>query len=136
MSSNAKLAKEWFYSAENDYQYAILGLKEEHIYPQAAFLLQQVVEKILKGMLVLKEIEPPMIHDLQKLLKMVIKLFPDFQIFEKECLLLNSFYIESRYPPDIPNYTKVQILIAFKAAERFRNFFREKVVIGEEEKEE
>lgn len=136
MNNNQKLAKEWFDSAENTYQYALIGAKEERIYPDIGFLSQQVVEKILKGMLVLKNVNPPMIHDLQKLLNEVAKYYPNFVNFENECKILSAFYIESRYPPNVPDYTREDILVAFSAAEKVRNFFREKVVIGEEEKEE
>lgn len=37
---NLKLAKEWFDSADNDFNYARIGLKEDQIFPQIAFLSQ------------------------------------------------------------------------------------------------
>ncbi len=42
MNQNSKdLASEWFESADSDFQYAEVGLKEGRIFPQVAFLSQQ-----------------------------------------------------------------------------------------------
>ncbi len=128
MNSNNKLAQEWFNVAEDDYRYALIGSKEEYIYPQVGFSSQQCVEKILKGLLVLKEIEPSKIHDLQKLYKEVVKYFPKLEGIKEECKLLNSFYIESRYPPDIPDYTKEDILKTLHAAEKVRDYFHNTIL--------
>lgn len=127
-NQNQKLASEWFDAAENDYQYALLGVEEEHIYPQVGFSSQQFVEKILKGYLVLRGIDPPRIHDLQKLLNEASKINPEFVNFKIECQTLNGFYVESRYPPDIPDYTKDEILTALHAAENVRNFFKKNIL--------
>ena len=51
-----KLANEWFESGLSDYKYAKVGLKEEEVYPQIAFLSQQIAEKYLKGFLILNGI--------------------------------------------------------------------------------
>lgn len=115
------LADEWFNSALSDYAYAQLGLKEEVIFPQVALLSQQVAEKFLKGFLILNGVEPPRIHDLPKLLDECIKVSSELEKLRDACELLTGFYIESRYPPDIPNYTKEEIIEAFEKAKSVKD---------------
>lgn len=117
---NKILAREWFDSAISDYNYAEIGLKENQIFPQIAFLSQQVVEKFLKGFLILYGIEPPRIHELPKLLDECIKKEPILEDIRDACELLAGFYIETRYPPDIPEYTQNDILEAFQKAKEVK----------------
>ncbi len=111
-----KLAKEWFDSAISDYRYAEVGLKEEQIYPQICFLSQQVAEKFLKGFLVFHGVEPPRVHELPLLLNECVRINAVLEELRDACELLTGFYIESRYPPDIPQYSKAEISEAFGSA--------------------
>lgn len=122
-----ELANEWFQSGESDYKYAKVGIEEEIIFPQVAFLSQQVVEKYLKGFLVLHSVKPPRIHDLTKLLDKCVSIEPELEILRDGCELLTGFYIETRYPPDIPNYTKVEITEAFEAGKRVKKTIENRV---------
>lgn len=110
------LAQEWFDAAKSDYQYAAIGLKENQIFPQVAFLSQQIAEKFLKGFLALHNVEPPRTHDLTKLLDKCIKIEPELKKLLDGCEILTGFYIEVRYPPNIPEYTKAEIEEAFSHA--------------------
>lgn len=112
-NQNNKLAKEWFAAGESDFLYAEVGLKENEIYPQIAFLSQQAAEKYLKGFLILNGIEPPRTHDLPMLLDKCLKINPELENLRDACELLSGFYLESRYPPDIPDYTEEEITEAF-----------------------
>ena len=111
-----RLAQEWFDAAVSDWQYAQIGIKQENIFPQVAFLSQQVAEKMLKGFLILHNIEPPQIHDLTKLLDECVKLNSKLEQLRDAAEALTGFYIEVRYPPDIPQYTKNEIQEAFNHA--------------------
>ena len=111
-----QLAQEWFDAALSDYQYAAIGLKENYVFPQVAFLSQQVGEKFLKGFLILNAIEPPRTHDLTKLLDSCVKIRPQLERLRDACEALTGFYIEVRYPPDIPQYSKTEIQEAFDHA--------------------
>lgn len=117
---NKQLAGEWFESARSDYQYAEIGLKEKYVFPQIAFLSQQVAEKFLKGFLVLNGTEPVRTHDLTKLLDECIKFAPNLKSLLDACEILTGFYIEVRYPPDIPEYTKTEIEDAFSQAKEVK----------------
>ena len=118
-----KLAREWFDSALSDYQYAEIGLKEDQIFPQIAFQSQQVAEKLLKGFLVYNGNEPPRIHDLPKLLDVCIQINPGLEEIRDACELLTGFYIETGYPPDIPDFTKDDIFKAFNMAKMIMDKF-------------
>ena len=113
---NQKLAQEWFDSAKIDYLYAQTGLKEKTVFPQVAFLSQQVAEKFLKGFLILNGVEPLRIHDLPKLLDECVKIDSGLEKLRDACELLSGFYIETRYPPDILDYTRGEISEAFAQA--------------------
>lgn len=125
MGNNKKLAKEWFDTAISDYQYAEIGLKEEQIFPQIAFLSQQIAEKFIKGFLILHGIEPPRIHDLPKLLDECVKINTNLEDLRDACELLTGFYVETRYPPDIPQYTKEEIIEAFDKAKQVKEKIEE-----------
>lgn len=116
-----QLAEEWFDAAESDLRYAEIGLKEEVTFPQIAFLAQQVAEKMLKGFLVLHKNEPPRIHDLTKMLEMCTKIMPELESLRDSCEILTGFYIEVRYPPDVPEYSKAEIQEAFNQASKIRD---------------
>src|SRR3972149_7034887 len=114
--NNKDLAKEWFYSANSDFQYAEVGLKEDKIFPQVAFLSQQIAEKFLKGYLVLNGNKPTRVHELPKILDECVKINPNLEKLRDACELLTGFYVETRYPPEIPGYTKEEIAEAFEKA--------------------
>lgn len=121
MDKQKQLAQEWFDSAETDYQYAQIGLKQNQVFPQVAFLSQQVAEKMLKGFLVLHNVEPPRIHDLTKLLDLCAKIKPEFEQLRDSCEALTGFYIEVRYPPNVPQYSKSELKEALGHAAKIKN---------------
>ena len=93
------------------------------IYGTTCYLSQQIAEKYLKGFLVYHGRAFGKIHDLVKLLNDCKKIDQDFAKLEDGCLLLNEYYIESRYPIDMPvNYTKQEAKEALVAAENIMNF--------------
>lgn len=116
-----QLAQEWFDAAISDYQYAELGIKAEYVFPQVAFLSQQIAEKMLKGFLVLHKVEPPRMHDLTKLLDECVKEEQTLEKLRDACEALTGFYIEVRYPPNIPDYKKAEIEEAFNYAKQVKD---------------
>jgi len=114
--NSVSLAKEWFGSAISDYNYAQVGLKEKQIFPQIAFLSQQIAEKFLKGFLIINGVKPTRIHELPKILDECIEINKELEKLRDACELLTGFYVETRYPPDIPEYTKEEIVEAFEKA--------------------
>lgn len=121
VSNKKQLAREWFDSGESDFLYAKSGLKEKIVFPQVAFLSQQVAEKFLKGFLVLNSTKPPRIHELPRLLDECVKINSNLENLRDACELLSGFYAETRYPPDIPKFTKEEITKAFNDAKSVKN---------------
>ena len=115
------LAQKWFDKAENDFRYAEVGLRESYVFPQVAFLAQQVAEKYLKGFLVLNGKEPPRTHILPSLLKQCIVFAPELADCTETCGFLTHFYTETRYPgDDIPDPNREEIQKAFDAAQEVK----------------
>ena len=118
--NNQKLAKEWFYSANSDFLYAEIGLNQEQIFPQVAFLSQQIAEKYLHGFMVLNGFKPPRVHELPKLLYECIRINPHLEILQDACEILSGFYFETRYPPDMHEYSKAELADAYAKARNIK----------------
>jgi len=61
------------------------------------FHCQQAAEKYLKGALVILGEEPPYIHDLAELCKIVEKHRPAFNSISSLCVAINYFSVQPRY---------------------------------------
>jgi len=100
MTDNDSLVPaEWYAYAARDLKAAkALLAGQDDTLPVAGMLLQQAVEKYLKGYLLSKGWRLVRTHDLSELLKDVLKYAPDFADFTDTCLWITDFYFESRYP--------------------------------------
>ena len=93
------LAKEWIASAQLDLANIKYIISDELLTPVVSFHAQQATEKSLKALLSSKEIDFKKIHSLEKL----FVLCKDYITTDNYDMidLLDSLYIESRYPGDI-----------------------------------
>ena len=122
------LAKEWFKKAEDDRKSAKVVLKEGGYYGTTCFLAQQIAEKYLKGFLVFNKTGIKKIHDLIKLLNECKKIDGDFEELEEECIFLNDYYVETRYPLDAPiDYSKSEAKKAMEAVDKIINFVLKRI---------
>lgn len=122
------LAKEWIAKSMDDYKSAKVVLKEGGYYGTTCFLSQQIAEKCLKGFLVFYNKKIKKIHDLVKLLNECKEIEKDIDKLKDECVLLNDYYIETRYPLDSPiDYSKNEAKQALNAVEKIMNYVLEKV---------
>ena len=64
----------------------------------AAFHLQQAVEKFLKGFLISNGWKLRKIHDLEALLDDATQLSPRFEKYRKLCQEVTGYYLTERYP--------------------------------------
>ena len=113
----------WRLKAEEDFTAA--SILAEHDGPAATicFLCQQVAEKYLKGYLLLRRQTPKRIHHLDVLLEYCIALDDSFQRLVDDAVFLKRYYIESRYPDDIPQDVRTQEAEdAMRAASHVRDF--------------
>ncbi|HQN48469.1 MAG TPA: HEPN domain-containing protein [Caldisericia bacterium] len=68
----------------------------------SCFLSHQAVEKILKGYLIYKGFEHIWRHSVSDLSKECEKIDKDFESLRKEILILDKYYIPTRYPNGLP----------------------------------
>ena len=125
------VAREWFEKGSHDLDEARLSLKAGGWTDIICFHCQQAAEKYLKGFLVAKgvnvgKMKKMRIHDLTKLWSECHKLDRSFASVEEECIVLNPYYIEPRYPLGAPKvYTKMGARQALQAAEKIIKFILE-----------
>lgn len=116
-----RLVDEWVKKAEEDYQFASSVLEDSTFYAQICFHFHQAAEKYLKAFIVARDLEFQKIHDLLVLLKMCSAVEPGFGGILDDCMFLNRFYIDTRYPVHWPtNYSKEEALKAKHACEQVR----------------
>jgi len=99
MNKNNKLrAKEWFKKAEHDLD-ALYDVLKGSAHPDVAGgLLQQCLEKYLKGYLIGKGWKLVKTHDLKQLLDAAVKHNPQFNEYYDLLDVLTEYYFEERYP--------------------------------------
>lgn len=93
-----KMYEEWLKAAYDDIILLNDIIDNKHITNLIAFHSQQVVEKALKGYLEYKKQNIPKIHKIQTLVDIVDI---DFNKYDNLIQLLDSLYIDSRYPGDM-----------------------------------
>jgi len=124
----SRVPKQWFIKAEEDLGSAEILFRENGPADTICFLCQQAVEKYLKGYLILKRKKFGKIHDLAALLAVCGEIDKEFLDWYKETEKLTSYYIETRYPPDVPvSYTKEEAKEALKLAEEILEFVKKKI---------
>jgi len=84
---------------------------------------KQTIEKYLKGYLISKTGVINEGHSLVKLCKEAQKYNENFKNFLKDCALVNSYYIETRYPAEEPLYVEEEeVLECMRITEEIMNF--------------
>jgi HEPN domain-containing protein len=99
MSESRKAhAEEWLIKGDHDIEMAQLLYNERGYTETIAFLIQQAVEKYVKGFLVFRGVKPKRTHDLERLLDDVIEIDKSFEKFIGMGTKITKYYIDSRYP--------------------------------------
>ena len=97
--NDSLIPAEWYAIAARDHGAAKALLKDrDEFLPVAGMLLQQAVEKYLKGYLLSQGWKLARTHHLGQLLKDLTGYDKDFAEFEDTCLKITYLYVESRYP--------------------------------------
>jgi HEPN domain-containing protein len=97
------LAEEWLRYAKSDlntakHMFNDVTPKEIEI---SCYHAQQCAEKSLKAYLIIKNIEPPRLHDLAELNQLCVELESSFSIIQQDCVSLNPFDVHVRYPNEL-----------------------------------
>lgn len=124
---NRELFKEWMQYADEDQQMAEFALEAKGPANQICFHSQQLAEKCLKGFLAFNDSRFEKIHQLDYLLTLCQKLDPTFGEVTESVKFLTDFYIETRYPGDVPQFTLTEARQAYEAAKIVKEFILEKV---------
>ncbi|MEK7172548.1 MAG: HEPN domain-containing protein [Patescibacteria group bacterium] len=121
---------EWIQKAEDDDLSAKVIIKEGGAPSTACFLSQQMAEKYLKSLLVFQEKSFPKAHDLLEIATLLLSKSPDIEDLKEDLVLLNRYYIETRYPGDYPQFSLEEGQKAYEAAMRVRDFVLDKIHRG------
>ena len=98
-----KLVEDWLKFAKENLSFARSGMKEyDPPFHTIFFLCQGGSEKYLKAFLIWNGWKLKKIHDMGDLLAFCLDYDSEFQTLEKECVLLNEYVTEGRYPGDLP----------------------------------
>ena len=104
---NIQEARRWVKKAEDDLDSANI-LKKNGKYAHACFHSQQSAEKAIKAVWYLSDADP-WGHSIKKLIddleKVDLKLFNKFKPLLRPAMVLDRFYIPTRYPNGLPDIT-------------------------------
>lgn len=137
--ADTKVVQEWLEKADEDFNFASSNLIEkDSFFAQICFHFQQAAEKYLKSFIVAYDLEFEKIHNLLHLLEICARKDSSLNSLQGECDLLNSSYIDTRYPVHWPtDYTKEKALKAQKAArkisEAIKNLLKDAGIISDKE---
>ena len=101
-STDSKRYLDWLYHAYQDILSAKKLIEDKRLYSQVVFHCQQAIEKGLKAFLLYKHHKLFDGHNLAWLCKQAALTDEIFVQWLAKCAMLNRFYIETRYPADIP----------------------------------
>jgi HEPN domain-containing protein len=117
--------EEWMSHAESDLRLASLAAGDSSIRrEQVCFHAQQAAEKAIKAVLLSREVEFPLTHDLEELLEIAEG---HMQLPERvrEAGLLTPYAVETRYPGYWVEITKADMEEALRIAELTAAWARE-----------
>lgn len=95
--TTAERANEWVKFAQDDLRSAEILLKEG-IFNEVCFHAQQCAEKIIKSFMALRGRLIPKTHRLIDLLEDVLEVDSRLEKIRQECIVLDQYYIPTRYP--------------------------------------
>lgn len=100
--TDSKRYYDWLYHAYQDLLAAKVLIDDKRLYEQVVFHCQQAMEKSIKAFLLYKSHRLFDGHNLTWLCKQAAMLEGEFTPWIEKSTLLNRFYIETRYPADVP----------------------------------
>ena len=126
-----KLVEEWIYKAEEDFESAVYLVKKDKkpVPDPVCFHCQQCIEKYLKAFLVLNNIEPPEIHDLQRLRAICSNIDESFEEISGELDILNAYAVNFRYPGEVATVEEANE--AFLVMKKVYKFIRDRLKLEE-----
>jgi HEPN domain-containing protein/predicted nucleotidyltransferase len=124
-----ELAQIWLAAAAEDLAHARSAL-DHGFYAHACFSCQQAAEKSLKAYILARRQRPTRTHNLGKLLNGCVSLEKHFEDLSHACLLLNEYYVDTRYPDTLRfalAFSRDEAAAAVSAAESVLGLIRSRV---------
>ncbi len=125
--SNEEIFEEWEAYALDDEKVAEMILREDGPPNPLCFHAQQMAEKYLKAYLLRSGKRFEKKHQLVYLLDLCREIDDSFVELTDDAALLMAFYIETRYPGDIPEFTLGECKDGLEAAKRIKSFVLKKL---------
>ncbi len=120
---DSKLYTEWIEYAQSDLKAAQMLCKNKRTLLLSAFHSHQVIEKMLKAFMLSQKGYAPDGHNIIFLCRSAAKIEHGFVDWIDECITLNNYYVQTRYPPDFPlNIDKEKTMRLVKFAQGFYKF--------------
>ncbi len=121
-----EVAKQWVEKAEEDFRNAeyTLTMPQNCPYSTVCFHCQQCVEKYIKAMLVLHEVEFPRIHDIGELIGLLPENMP-LSLTDEEQERLSDYAVMVRYPMEVEPITESDAKSALLITKRVRAVARQ-----------
>jgi len=131
---DSRLYFHWLRNAHEDIAVAELLVDQDHCRNACAFHCQQCIEKALKAYLLLTEGNLTDGHNLTWLCKRALRYDHEFRKWLDESALLGRYYVETRYPADIPlRISRERIAEIYGMAQDMYAFICEQVIEQEEQ---
>ena len=115
---------EWISKAEEDLRRVAKRLTEGDT-EDAAFHLQQAIEKFLKGFLLSTGWKLKKIHDLEALLDDAVRVAPKLETYRGLCQQVTGYYLAERYPSLGPAPAGSEIRSAYRDAQRLARWIKQ-----------
>ncbi|MBI4137934.1 MAG: HEPN domain-containing protein [Candidatus Sungbacteria bacterium] len=119
---------EWFRKAEED-EFSARAVLREGAPSTGCFLAQQMAEKYLKGLLIFHGKDFPKVHDLLEIETLLTDVEAKIKNVHDDVVVLNRYYIETRYPGDYEEFTRQECGDAYEAALRIKEFVLKKCAL-------
>ena len=121
-----EVAKQWVEKAEEDFRNAeyTLTMPKNCPYSTVCFHCQQCVEKYIKALLVLHEVEFPRIHDIGELIRLLPENMP-LSLTDEEQERLSDYAVMVRYPMEVEPITESDAKSALLITKRVREVARQ-----------
>ncbi|MBI4209206.1 MAG: HEPN domain-containing protein [Deltaproteobacteria bacterium] len=117
---------DWLKKANEDFRRVSRRLKEGDV-EDAAFHLQQAIEKALKAILLSSKWTLKKIHDLEALLEDLVKFEPSFEKFRSLTQKVTGYYLVERYPGFEEGPAAEEVETDFQEAKALMKEIRKKV---------
>jgi len=123
-----EIVKEWFERGRHDFETAKILINNDVYYDVIMFLLEQAVEKYIKGYLIFNGWKLKKIHDIEMLLTEAMEFDRSFEKYLDAGRMLIAFYYETRYPPGpIPEISREEVVKILNLVEEVISKIRSEV---------